>query len=70
MGAVKSSIPKTQSDIDKVVDDLKDKIKVKKDDLKSEKGNELRNAKSIASLESALDDVKHAKQVLEGYKKI
>ena len=70
MGQVKSSIPETQSSIDDVIDDVASKLAQKNLDLEDEKGNEKRNAQSVAKLQTALNHLKAAKAELEEYKKI
>jgi uncharacterized protein YgfB (UPF0149 family) len=70
MGAVKSSIPKTQEGVDGIIDDIASKIAQKELDLDKEKGNEDRNMESIVTLKVALGYMQSAKEQLEKYKKI
>jgi len=70
MGAVKSSIPKTQENVDQILDDISSKIAQKELDLEKEKGQEDRNMESIVTLKLALQHMQSAKEQLEKYKKI
>jgi uncharacterized protein YgfB (UPF0149 family) len=70
MGAVKSSVPKTQEGVDQIIDDIASKIAQKELDLEKEKGNEDRNMESVITLKLALQHLQSAKDQLEKYKKI
>ena len=70
MGAVKSSVPQTQSDIEDIIDDVAQKIAQKEKDLEEEKGSEDRNMESIITLKVAIQHLKAAKEQLEKYKGI
>lgn len=70
MGQVKSSIPDTIANVEIIMNDLTTKIAQKEKDLEDEKGNEVRNMKSIMTLKMALENLKRVSKDLEDYKQI